>query len=139
MFQIPAIIYAVFAFVFGKIGKVAFHASIITFQLFIVVSILAFVIFYTGFVTYALMKSYNIINDLFVYLSSSSSDSVLSCSYGVLSCSGISSAFQNGINLFFSVIVIVLIMHLLRLYRSSMLVFSDQLYKLGVLIGQVLS
>jgi len=137
MWFLPNVIIAVFNFLFGKITKVVFHAAIISFQLGITTVVIVFSMAYVGFVVTVFVNIYNLIQEFIAYLGSGNSG-IVSCFYSVLECSGVSNALQHGINMVFTIIATVLVLHLFGFFKSALILISNELFKLGALIGQVL-
>ncbi|MEN4046992.1 hypothetical protein [Sulfurimonas sp. NWX367] len=59
----------------------------------------------------------------------------LDCFFGMLMCTGVTPAIQNGISMFFAALVPLLVFHLGRFTIGAFGVIKDELYKLGVLLG----
>ena len=101
----------------------------------------ASIIFMIGFYAFtitALIEIYNMGINIFDYASTTNNSSV-SCLLGYLDCLGFTPAAQNGFTMAYGVLSTVVIFHLLKFTYSAMRIIGNELFKLGILLGQALS
>ena len=113
------------------------HTLIISAQFTITASTIAFVLGFYLFVVTSLISIYNMGIDI-VSLLSTNQDSSLSCVYYMLNCVGITPALENGFTLFYGALSTIMIFHLTRFTFSSLKVIGNEVFKLGLLLGQAL-
>ena len=81
---------------------------------------------------------YNFFIDSVTYFYSNT-DSALYCFYTVLNCSGASSALLNLFGMFFTALGTIMVFHLIRFTFGALKAIKDEIFKLGLLLGQALS
>jgi len=118
--------------------KYATHAVILSVQFTITASTIAFVILFYGFTITAFISLYNsLINALNYVLNNP--DATLSTFYGFLSCMGVTDAVNNGVTLLFASVGSIMIFHLFRFTFGALNVIKNEIFKLGVLLGQAVN
>jgi hypothetical protein len=115
--------------------KYAAHAVIIGVQFTITATLITFVMLFYVFIITSLVTIYNKIIEIFNYIQSGT-NADLSCFFGALDCVGLTAAFQNGFTIVYSALTTILIFHLFKFTLSTMRIIGNELFKLGVLIGQ---
>lgn len=116
--------------------KYVTHAIIIAFQFTITATTIAFTLMYFGFVITMYVTLYNSGISFINYLSHP--DSSLACFMSVLSCSGVTDALNNGLTMLFASFVPLMVFHLIKFTFGAMNLIKNEIFKLGVLIGQAL-
>jgi len=130
-------IYLVIKFIKSLLIKYVGFAIILTAQFAITASVITFVIVFYTFTITALVSIYNKGIDIFNYVSTSTSGPV-TCLFGLADCIGLTPALQNGFTMMYGVLSTVVIFHLLKFTFSAMKIIANELFKLGVLLGQAL-
>ena len=128
----------VIKFIKSILVKYLVHSVIITLQFALTASTIIFVMAFYGFTITALISVFNLGIDTFNYASTSSNSS-LSCLFGLLGCTGIAPAIQNGFAMLYSALSTVVIFHLFKFTMGAMRMIMNEVFKLGVLLGQALS
>jgi len=128
----------VIKFLKGILLKYATHAVILSIQFTITATTIAFVIAFYAFTITSFIAIYNSVFDFFDYLFQNT-DSSLSCMYSLLDCTGVTPALENGVSLFFASIFGVMMFHLMRFTFGALNVIKNEIFKLGVLLGQAVN
>lgn len=124
-------------FVKNLLIKYVVFGAVLTFQFAITASTIVFVLaFYAFFIT-SLVTLYNYGFEITSYMSSSGSG--LSCVLGLLDLIGFLPALNNGYTIFFASLSTILIFHLMKFTFFAMRMIANEVFKLGVLLGQALS
>ncbi|TKI68885.1 hypothetical protein FCU45_07935 [Sulfurimonas crateris] len=124
-------------FIKNLLLKYVAFGVVLTFQFSIAAATIAFVLLFYGFVITSLISLYNFGSSIGDYINSSSS--ALSCFMGLLELLGILSACNQGYTLFFASVSTVLVFRLMSFTFFAMRMIANELFKLGVLLGQALS
>lgn len=115
--------------------KYATHAIILSLQFTITTASILFVIAFYAFTITAFIALYNraieIINYFINY-----NDSALSGMYGLLNCLGVVPALNVGVSLFFTAFGSIMTFHLFRFTFGAVNVIKNEIFKLGLLLGQ---
>lgn len=127
----------------GKIIKIILvkyigHALILGAQFTITALTIIFVMVFYTFTITALVSIFNLGVDIFTYASTADS-SMVSCMFGYMDCVGITPALQNGFTMAYGVLSTVVIFHLMKFTYSAMKIIGNELFKLGLLLGQALN
>ena len=142
MLQVLGLIGGAVAFVVKFIKsfllKYVTFGVILSFQFTVTASTIAFVLFIYAFVITSFVALYNqaqeVINFIF-----NPPGSDLSCLFGLLSCMGITPALQNGVSIFFAALSPIMLFHLFKFTFWALSKIKDEIFKLGLLLGQALS
>lgn len=124
-------------FVKSILVKYIGFAIIISFQFAITASTIVFMMSFYAFIITSLITVYNYGHSIPDYIVSNSSG--LACFVGVLDLIGVTSAFSNGYTIFFSSLSMIMIFHLMKFTFFTMRIIANEVFKLGVLLGQALS
>jgi len=128
----------VIKFIKSILVKYLVHSVIISAQFAITASTIVFVgLFYTFTIT-ALVSLYNMGIDIFDYATNAGLPGV-SCLFGLMDCVGLSAAMQIGFSMMYSALSTIVIFHLFKFTFSAMRIIMNEVFKLGVLIGQALN
>ena len=117
--------------------KYATFAVVLSIQFTITASTIAFVLFFYGFTITALISLYNSVFDIFNYISNSGIP-VVAEFMGFLNCIGVLPALNFGFSLFYSALSTAMMFHLIRFTYGALKAVKDEIFKLGVLLGQAL-
>jgi len=117
--------------------KYVVHAVIISAQFAVTASTIVFVMAFYAFTLTALVTIYNKGIEIFEYASNSGLQSV-SCLAGLVDCIGLGAAMQNGFSLMYAALSTIVIFHLFKFTLTAMRMIMNELFKLGLLIGQAL-
>lgn len=135
---IGAIIVFFVKFIKGILVKYVGFAIILSSQFVITASLISFVVIFYAFTITALVSIYNKGTEIFIY-ATTADNGMLSCLFGFLDCIGVASALQNGLSMAYGALSIVVIFHLMKFTFSAMKIIGNELFKLGLLLGQALS
>ena len=124
-------------FIKSILVKYLVHSVIISAQFTITASTILFVLSFYFFAVTSLVAVYNLGIDIFNYASSSTLPGV-SCLFGLLDCIGFSAAAQIGYSLMYSALSTIMIFHLFKFTLSAMRMIMNEIFKLGLLIGQAM-
>ncbi|MDX9744120.1 MAG: hypothetical protein RBT59_09905 [Arcobacteraceae bacterium] len=125
-------------FIKGLLVKYVGHALILSAQFSITAITITFVVAFYLFTITALVSVYNLAIDILNY-ATTSTNGLLSCLFGMMNCAGVIPALQNGITLFYGVLVTIVLFHLMKFTFSAMKIIGNELFKLGLLLGQALN
>jgi len=89
------------------------------------------------FVVTSLVSIYNKLIDIFYYVTTPTGGMV-SCFFGAMECAGVTPALMNGLTAFYGVIVTVIVFHLMKFTFHAIKMIGNEIFKLGLLIGQAL-
>jgi len=116
------------------------HAAIISFQFSVTAITITFVLAVVAFAVTGLISLYNLIQRLFDFVSSGvSGGGLLSCFFSVLSCSGVASGIDFGISVLMGVLSSILLFRLMVFIFYGIKIIGNEIFKLGVLLGQALN
>jgi len=115
--------------------KILSKTVIVSFQFFFTSSLITFAVAFYFVVITTLVFIYNKINDIFDLIQNSFSNSALQCFYNVLHCSGIDVVFSTFFHELYAMFMTVLLFKLYFFTRHIMKMISDEMFKLGVLLG----
>jgi len=132
------ILYGVFKILKSFFVKYLTHGVILGFQFAFTASSIVVVVGFVLFSITALVGIYNQIQDLINYISTANTGA-LSCFFSVLECSGALLAINNGITLIFGAISTVALFHLAKFLIYGLKFIGNELFKLGVLLGQAVN
>lgn len=113
------------------------HAIILTAQFAFTASTILFVVAFYAFAITTLIKIFNLGIEIFTY-STTSTNGAVSCLFGFLNCVGFAPALQNGFIIVYASLSSVVIFHLMKFTYHAMKIIGNELFKLGVLLGQAL-
>ena len=115
--------------------KYVTHAVILSLQFAITTSTVLFVVAFYAFTITTFITLYNKAIEIINYFLTSG-DTTLAPLYGLLNCIGFLSALNFGVSLFFTSLGSIMIFHLTKFTYHSLAVIKDEIFKLGVLLGQ---
>lgn len=124
-------------FIKSLLLKFVTHGAVIMFQLGITATMITFILAFYAFIITSLVSLYNYGNEISTFISSSSSS--LSCFMGLLDLIGFLPALNQGYTMFFASISTILIFKLMGFTFWAMRMIANEVFKLGVLLGQALS
>lgn len=127
----------VIKFVKNFLVKYVGFAVVLTFQFGVTATTITFVLAFYAFVVTTFISVYNYGYEISSYISGSSGG--LSCFMGLLDLIGFLPALNQGYTLLFASISIVLIVKLMSFTFFAMRMIGNEVFKLGVLLGQALS
>jgi hypothetical protein len=126
-------------FIKGILIKYVTHGVVLTLQFAITASTIVFVMaFYALFIS-SIVYVYNLGFDVLTMASSGSGFDGVDCFYGLLNCIGAVPAFQNGFTIFMGAISSVALFHLTKFTYGAFRVIANEIFKLGVLLGQAVN
>ena len=120
----------------SQFAKKGFQVFFILAQLSITIVVFASIFATVAAASYAYTWSYNHLVTLLTTLQNVNGDSMLSCAMTGLECTGIKSAYENGINLFWVGMTYKLAFLFKRFTLHSLTIFSNEMSKLAYLVGQ---
>ncbi|WP_457560554.1 hypothetical protein [Caminibacter sp.] len=132
---IVEILISIVGFITGFWKKFLSKSVIIGFQLFFTSSTITIILSFYFFIATTLVFVYNKIHSFFDSINSYSSDSKLSCFFHLLHCSGLDVVFVTFFNELYVIFITMLLFKLFSFTRWAMKVISDEMFKLGVLLG----
>ena len=127
---------AIIGWVASQFVKKGFQVFFILSQFAILVVVTASIFATIAAAFYAYTWSYNHLVTLLTTLQNVNGDSMLSCAMTGLECTGIKSAYENGINLLWVGMSYKLAFVFKRFTLHSLTVFSNEMSKLAYLVGQ---
>ena len=133
--QVAAILMAIGSIISWFLKKFLTKGLILSFQLFVASSLIGFFITLYGFAITSLVWIYNKAHAIFSVIQGDFGGS-LQCVGYLLSCSGISPVFNAFFSELWSLLMTILILKLMWLTRTAIAMISNELFKLGVLMGQ---
>jgi hypothetical protein len=125
-------------FLKGFLIKYATHSVILGIQFAITATTITFVVGFYYFTIGTFLLLYNSSIDIVNYFVSNP-DSSLSCFYGVLDAVGFTAALNNGITMFFTALSSIMIFNLFKFTYGALKAIKDEIFKLGVLLGQAVN
>ena len=135
--QVFAGIWFVVSFIKKFLLKYATFAVVLSLQFTITASTIAFVLFFYGFTITVFISLYNKVFEIVDYISSYNAPGV-SQFFGFLDCIGVLPALQSGFTYFYTALGTVMMFHLIRFTFGALSAVKDEIFKLGVLLGQAL-
>lgn len=130
----------VIKFVKNLLVKYVAFGVVLTFQFGITASTIVFVLAFYAFAVTSLITAYNVGINAVTYITNAGGGSgILSCMVGLLDIIGFNSALQNGYTMFFASLSTIMIFHLMKFTFHAMRMIANEVFKLGVLLGQALS
>ena len=133
--QVAAILMAIGSIISWLVKKFLTKGLILSFQFFVASSLVGFFITLYGFAITSLVWIYNKAHAIFYAIQNDMGGS-LHCVSHVLACSGVSPVFNAFFSEFWSLLMTILILKLMWLTRTAIMLISNELFKLGVLMGQ---
>jgi len=127
----------VIKFIKNLLIKYVAFGVVLTFQFSITAATITFALVFYAFVITSLISLYNFGFSISDYINSSAP--ALSCFMGVLDMIGFLSAVNQGYTLFFASLSTILIFRLIGFTFFIMRMIANEVFKLGVLLGQALS
>lgn len=127
----------VIKFVKSILVKYVGFAVVLSFQFAITASTIVFVLAFYAFIVTSLVTAYNYGHSIPDYILANSGG--LSCFMGVLDMIGFSAAFSNGYTMFFVTLSTIMIFHLMKFTFFATRMIANEVFKLGVLLGQAMS
>lgn len=127
----------VIKFIKDFLVKYVGHGFILTAQFAITATTITFVMVFYAFTITSLIAIFNKGIDIFSYASTASNGS-LTCFFGYANCIGITPALQNGFTMAYGVLSTVVIFHLMKFTFNAIKIIGNELFKLGLLLGQAL-
>jgi len=115
--------------------KYVTHGLILSLQFSITTATVLFVIAFYGFTITTFITLYNSAIDIINYFLSYN-DSTLAPLYGLLNCIGFLPALNVGVSLFFTALGSIMVFHLTKFTYHALAVIKNEIFKLGVLLGQ---
>ena len=125
-------------FIKSILVKYLVHSVILTLQFAVTASTIVFVVAFYGFTITALISVFNAGIDILNYASSSGINSV-ECFAGLVNCIGLTPALQNGFAMFYTALSSVVIFHLFRFTYGAIKMIMNEIFKLGILLGQAVN
>ena len=129
---------AVVKFIKKYLLKYVGFSAILSLQFSITASTIVFVLAFYAFTITSLVAIYNKGVDIFTYVTTAPNSSV-SCLFGYMNCIGITPALQNGLTMAYGVLTSVVIFHLFKFTFGAIRMVANEIFKLGVLLGQALN
>lgn len=131
----------VIKFIKGFLVKNVGFAVILSFQFGVTASTIAFVLGFYAFVITSFVTAYNFGVSTAHYISSGGglSNQTLSCFLSLLDLLGIVGAINNAYTMFFASLSTIALFHLMKFTFWAVRQIANELFKLGVLLGQALS
>lgn len=128
-------------FVKSILVKYVGFAAILAFQFAITASTITFTLGFYAFVITSLVTAYNfgISTAQYIATGGDSTNSILSCFLNLLSLTGVTGALNNAYTMFFGSLSTIAVFHLLKFTFWALKHIGNELFKLGVLLGQALS
>ena len=130
-------IVVIIKFIKSFLVKYVVHSVIIAAQFAITASTIAFTMAFYTFTLTALVSVYNKGIEIFEYASNSGLQGV-SCLAGLVNCIGLGSAMTNGFSMMYAALSTIVIFHLFKFTFTAMRLIMNEVFKLGVLLGQAL-
>lgn len=127
-------------FVKSFLVKYVAFAVVLTFQFSVTAATITFVIGFYAFIITSMVTAYNLGISAANYVAEGmGSGTLISCFLAVLELVGITSALNNGYILFFASLSTIMLFHLMKFTYWAMKQIANEVFKLGVLLGQALS
>lgn len=127
----------VIKFIKNLLVKYVGFGVVLTFQFSITASTIVFLLAFYAFIITSLVSLYNYGYEIINFINGF--NSALSCAFGLLELIGFLPALNNAYTIFFASLSIVLIFHLMKFTFFAMRMIANEVFKLGVLLGQALS
>ncbi|MBE0514901.1 hypothetical protein [Sulfurimonas sp.] len=124
-------------FIKNLLVKYVVFGVVLTFQFGITAATITFVLAFYVFVITSLITLYNYGFEITSYMSSGTSG--LSCFMGLLELIGFLPAVNQGYTIFFASLSTILVFRLMSFTFFAMRMIANEVFKLGVLLGQALS
>jgi hypothetical protein len=116
--------------------KYVTHALILSLQFAITSTSIVFVVAFYAFTITAFLALYNRAIYIINYFITYNGDSAIAPLYGFLNCIGVLPALDVGVSLFFTALGSIMVFHLFRFTYGALNVVKNEIFKLGVLLGQ---
>ncbi len=126
---------AIVGFIAALWKKVLSKPVILGFQFFFTSSTITLIFSFYFFIITSLLYVYNKIHSIFDSLKQSFSNTALSCFFHLLHCAGLDVVLTMFFNELYSILIFMLIFKLFSFTRWAMKTISDEMFKLGVLLG----
>jgi len=127
-------------FVKSILVKYVLFGVVLTFQFGVAAATIAFIIAFYAFIITSLITAYNFGISTAEYIADGmGSGTVVSCFIAMLELIGVTSALNNGYAMFFASLSFIAIFHLMKFTYWAMKQIANEVFKLGVLLGQALS
>lgn len=128
-------------FIKSFLVKYVGFAAILSFQFAVTASTIAFVLGFYAFVISSFVTAYNFGVSTAQYISSGGglSNQTLSCFLSLLDSLGIVGAINNAYTMFFASLSMIAAFHLMKFTYWAIKQIGNELFKLGVLLGQALA
>lgn len=117
--------------------KFVTHGAVITFQFTITATTITFVLAFYAFIITSIVSAYNYGFEVVSYINNSSGS--VSCLMGLLDLIGFLPALNQGYTIFFASLSTVFVFKLMGFTFWAMRMVANEVFKLGVLLGQALS
>lgn len=127
----------VIKFIKNILLKYVTFGVVLTFQFGVTATVITFVLGFYAFVITSLITLYNYGFEIVSYIQSGSTG--LSCFFGLLDLIGFLPAVNQGYTIFFASLSTVLVFRLMGFTFFAMRMIGQEVFKLGVLLGQALS
>jgi len=127
----------VIKFIKNLLVKYVGFGVVLTFQFSITASTIVFLLAFYAFIITSLVSLYNYGYEIINFINGFNSS--LSCAFGLLELIGFLPALNNAYTIFFASLSTVLIFHLMKFTFFAMRMIANEVFKLGVLLGQALS
>ncbi|MGE0738285.1 hypothetical protein [Sulfurimonas sp.] len=128
-------------FIKSFLVKYVGFAAILGFQFAITASTIAFVLGFYAFIITSLVTAYNFGVSTAQYVSTGGGgqSQILSCFMSMLDLVGVTGALNNAYTMFFASLSTIALFHLMKFTYWAVRQIGNELFKLGVLLGQALS
>ncbi|NCP38844.1 MAG: hypothetical protein GW821_19755 [Shewanella vesiculosa] len=124
-------------FIKSFLVKYVVHAVIISAQFAVTASTIAFVVLFYGFAITALVSIYNLGIDIFDYAQNGING--VQCFAGLVECIGLAGALQNGFTMLYASLSTIVIFHLFKFTLTAFRLIMNEVFKLGLLLGQAMN
>ncbi len=125
-------------FIKSIIVKYLVHTVILGLQFAVTATTITFVSAFYFFTITALISVFNLGIEIIEYASNSGIQGV-SCLANLVNCIGLASAMENGFALMYSALSSIVIFHLFKFTFGAMKMIMNEIFKLGVLLGQAVN
>jgi len=115
------------------------HYSTIMAQTFFLGMTITFTVLYVGLMITTVIALFNLYHEIFTYVQNNTEVEIISCIMNLLSCTGTISGINTGLAIFWSALVSIVILHLSRFTLNNMKTINNEVWKLGMLIGQAIN
>ena len=129
------ILITIIGFISGIWKKFLNKPLILGFQFFFTSSTITIILAFYFFIATSIVFVYNKLHDLFDFIKNSFSNTFLNCFFHLLHCSGLDVVFTTFFNELYAILITMLMFKLFSFTRWAMKTISDEMFKLGVLLG----